>query len=122
MLLADAVQSRQGIGAFEFSERSLRCVLATAISPLLVLIVTPWIRPFRWSRLFWTYAVPVVPLVVVFDGIVSCLRSYTPAELQALAAAAGTEDYTWETGVVRGRAPIPVTYLIGYPAEPMAGR
>ncbi|HEV2131001.1 MAG TPA: class I SAM-dependent methyltransferase [Longimicrobiaceae bacterium] len=114
-ILGDAVRKGQGIGAFEFSERSARGVLMTVVSPLLVLLVTPWIRPFRWSRLLWTYLVPVVPLVVLWDGVVSSLRSYTPQEMEAMARGAGGEDYRWEVGQVRGRAPIPVTYLLGWP-------
>lgn len=117
-ILADAVRQGQGIGAFEFSERSARGVLMTLVSPLFVLLFTPLIRPFRWSRLFWTYLVPVVPLVVLWDGVVSSLRSYTPEEMEAIARRASGETYQWEVGQVRGRAPIPVTYLIGRPAGP----
>ena len=36
------------------------------------------------GRLFFTYLVPVVPFVWVFDGYISCLRTRTPAELQQL--------------------------------------
>lgn len=36
------------------------------------------------ARLFFTYLVPWVPFVWVFDGYISCLRTRTPAEVQAL--------------------------------------
>lgn len=114
-ILADTARSRQGFGAFELTERSVRGVLATALSPLLVLLLTPWLRPFRPSRLFWTYVVPAVPLVVLWDGLVSCLRTYTPGELRTLAESLGADGYVWEAGSVRGRAPVPVTYLFGRP-------
>jgi hypothetical protein len=42
---------------------------------LFLFACTPWIRPFRWSRLLWTYVVPIIPAVLLFDGIVSCLRT-----------------------------------------------
>lgn len=115
-ILHDAVRNRQGIGIFETTQRSVRSVLATALSPLLVLLATPWIRPFRWSRLFWTYVVPVVPLVVLFDGIVSCLRTYSVAELEELVDGLGAGEYVWQAGVAAGRVPVPITYLIGSPA------
>lgn len=108
-ILADAVRNGQGVGIFEVTERSARCIAATLISPLLVLAATPFIRPFRWSRLLCTYVVPLV----LWDGVVSCLRSYTPDELRALAAGLG--DYDWEAGQLTGHAPIPVTYLVGTP-------
>jgi SAM-dependent methyltransferase len=119
-ILAGAVRGGHGIGVFEFSERSIRGVLMTLVSPLLVLVATPLIRPFRWSRLFWTYAVPVVPLVVLWDGVVSALRTYTPDEMEALGRAA-SDAYVWTAGRAKGTAPVPVSYLIGLP-PPAADR
>ena len=111
--LADAVRKGQGIGIFEVTERSARCIAGTLISPLLVLAATPFIRPFRWSRLLWTYLVPLVPALVLWDGVVSCLRSYPPDEMRALAEGLGV--YDWEAGQLTGPAPIPVRYLVGAP-------
>lgn len=114
-ILAGAVRGGHGIGVFEFSERSARGVLMTLVSPLLVLLATPLIRPFRWSRLFWTYVIPLVPLVVLWDGVVSALRTYTPEEMEALGRAA-SDGYVWIAGRARSRAPVPVSYLVGWPA------
>jgi hypothetical protein len=121
-ILADAVRRREGIGIFEFTHRSPQALLIMCFTVILVLLATPFIRPFRWSRILWTYLLPLVPLVVLFDGLVSCLRTYTPAELRELAAGADPAgDYVWESGEERARGnPIPVTYLIGYPRA--AGR
>jgi hypothetical protein len=115
-ILADAVRNRQGIGIFETTERSARCLAATLFAPLILLAATPFIRPFRWSRLLWTYLVPLVPVLVLWDGLVSCLRSYTPDEMRALAAGLA-DDYDWEAGQLTGPAPIPVTYWSAPPAE-----
>ena len=114
-ILADAARARQGIAVFEVTRRSPLALLGILFFPLLVLLFTPFIRPFRWSRLFWTYLIPVVPLAVWFDGTVSCLRTYTPRELHDLVADL-QEGYEWEVGTVRA-APLPsrVTYLLGVP-------
>lgn len=116
-ILADAVAKRQGIAIAESTQRHPLLIGYMLITPLLVLLTSPFQRPFRWSRLFWTYVVPVVPLAVMFDGIVSCLRTYTPEELLDLAARVpGAASYRWEAGVDRfGLLPVGVTYLIGYP-------
>ncbi|HEY0017683.1 MAG TPA: hypothetical protein VGC13_15330 [Longimicrobium sp.] len=114
-ILADAVRGGQGIGVFEATQRSVPSIIATAFSPLIVLLVTPFIHPFRWSRLFWTYVIPLVPLLVLFDGLVSCLRTYSPRELREMADSLGAPGYTWEIGEAKGRAPVPVTYLLGTP-------
>ena len=115
-ILADAVAKGHGVAIFEATERKPLAAAAMLILPLVVLLVTPFIRPFRWSRLFWTYLVPAVPFIVFFDGIVSCLRTYTTEELLAMAREVGG-DYEWQTGrepIGRG-GPIGVTYLVGLP-------
>jgi hypothetical protein len=90
-------------------------MLLMLLVPLMVVLVTPFIRPFRWSRLFWTYLVPVVPLVSLFDGVVSCLRTYSVQELRELTAGLATNSYQWDFGELKGKGPIPITYLIGLP-------
>ena len=115
-VLADAVAKRQGIGVFEFTERNPWIWgLPMVALPLFVWLVTPFMRPFRWRRLLWTYLVPVVPVVAVLDGIVSVLRSYSPAELAALTAHLGSPEYVWETGRVRSFGALRITFLLGWP-------
>lgn len=116
-ILGDAVRARHGVAVFEVTRRTALALLGILFFPLLVVLFTPFIRPFRWSRLFWTYLVPLVPLAVWFDGTVSCLRTYTPEELRDLVEDL-QEGYEWEIGTVRS-APLPsrVTYLVGLPTR-----
>jgi hypothetical protein len=116
-LLADAVAQRRGIAVFEALSRSLLAALGILPSPLVVLATAPFIRPFHWSRMLWTYAVPVVPLACLWDGMISVLRIYSPEELQALVAEVpGSGEYVWDIGRLRvARAPARITYLIGRP-------
>jgi hypothetical protein len=116
-LLANAVAHRRGIAVFEVLSRSLLAALGILPSPLAVLATTPFIRPFHWSRLLWTYAVPVVPLACLWDGMVSVMRIYAPDELQALVdEVPGSDDYVWDIGRLRvAHAPARITYLIGRP-------
>ena len=117
-VLADAVRKREGIAVFEGTQRSVLAMLLMLLVPLMVLLMTPFIRPFRWSRLFWTYLIPVVPLVSLFDGWVSCMRTYSVNELRELTEALDSPNYHWETGAVKSRSgPIPISYLIGVPIE-----
>lgn len=120
-ILHDAVQQRAAICLFEFTERRLDLILLTPLAvALLNLVGAPWMRPFKLSRLLLTYVVPVVPLAAMWDGFVSQLRSYSPAELRALTAEVAAPDYTWEVGRVNTwLGPLlRVTYLVGYPAVP----
>jgi hypothetical protein len=98
-ILADAVRARQGIAIFEpINHRAAGLLAMPLLLPALALL-TPFVRPFRWSRLFLTYAVPLVPLIVLVDGTVSLLRLYAPDELRALVASVpGWRSYVWEIG------------------------
>lgn len=115
-ILRSATQAGQPIGVFEIPERSLQVIAALVLTPLLVVLATPFIRPFQWRRLLWTYLVPLVPLTCLWDGIVSQLRAYTVAEVDRMTEGLATGTYVWHAG----RVPIPsspahVTYLLGYP-------
>jgi hypothetical protein len=115
-ILRDAVRARQGIGVFEATKRSPGSVAAMLPTPLAVLLATPFIRPFRPSRLLWTYLLPAVPALVLWDGVVSCLRTYTPDELREMTGEFAGEGYRWEIGEAKGKGgPAPVTYLVGWP-------
>src|SRR4030095_2408901 len=85
-VLADAAHKRQGIAVFEGTQRSVLALLLMLLVPLMVLVMTPFIRPFRWSRLLWTYLIPLLPLVAMFDGLVSCVRTYSVEDLRDLTA------------------------------------
>jgi len=116
-VLRDAAQAGRPIAIFELPERGLRTLVPMLLlTPWLVMLTTLSIRPFRWRRLFWTYILPLVPLTCWFDGIVSQLRAYRPAELADLADSVGVANYVWRAGQVPiGSVPGTLTYLIGRP-------
>ena len=115
-ILADAVASRRGVAVLEPLGRGVAPLLSILFAPLVCLLVTPLIRPFRWSRLLFTYLLPIVPLVIVFDGVVSCLRTYTPGELRDLVDGIDAPGYRWDIGTEPiPRVPAAITYLIGTP-------
>jgi len=115
-ILNDAVRQGQPVAILESTQRHPLLLLYMLITPLIVMLSTPFIRPFRWSRLFWTYILPAIPLAVMFDGLVSCLRTYDEDELEGLVLSLDDNTYQWNMGVERhGRLPVGVTYLIGLP-------
>ncbi len=116
-ILQDAVDDGQPIAVAEMVARSPLAMLGIVIAGLIVTpIVTLAIRPFRWSRLLFTYVIPVVPLLVLWDGLVSCLRVYSPRELDALVSGLDAEGWRFETARLKNPSgPIPITLLIGWP-------
>jgi len=115
-ILQNAVDAGEGIGIFEGTRRAPSTIGLMFAWVLMLVVCTPWIRPFRWSRLLWTYLVPIIPLVLLFDGVVSCLRTYRPQELRELVEKLTAAGYQWESGEYSRAIGEPrITYLIGYP-------
>jgi hypothetical protein len=113
-ILRDAVDAGEAIAVFEYPERrGLIIFLTLCFTPLLVALATPFIPPFRWSRLLFTYVLPLVPLICWWDGVISHLRAYTVDELRMLASDATLGSYRQDAGMI----PLPgtpghLTYLV----------
>ena len=120
-ILSDAAAKRAPILVVEATERSVGAVVGMLLFvPLLVLLLTPFVRPFSWPRLLLTYVVPLAVPLIVFDGLVSCLRSYTVAELQELTRGLESNGYRFHIGTVKSRGQR-LTYVLGTPALPPDG-
>lgn len=116
-ILQNTVNQRQGIAIFEQTRRHPLALLVMLTIPFIAWLLTPLVRPWRWWRLLWTYLVPVIPLLLCFDGLVSCLRTYSVAEMQAMVTTLDAPDYVWDIGRLPcPLSPIGITYMIGYAA------
>ncbi len=112
-ILQNAVDSGNFIAIFEGQERSVISLLAMFFSPISVLLTTPFIRPFKFGRIFFTYLFPIVPCFVWWDGLVSSLRTYSVKEMQHLVAQVKNHDhFLWNIGKVKS-GPGVILYLIG---------
>lgn len=123
-VLADAGRSGAPIAIFEPQERAPRMLLVAALDSLLRgLLLTPVVGRPGILRLVFTYAVPLAPLALAWDAVVSVLRSYTPEELSELARAAVPSGYSWKAGRFEPSGTLglqPTVYLIGVPVAATA--
>jgi len=116
-ILQNAINTNSPIAIVEAQERSVPSILAMLFSPITLLLVTPFIRPFKIGRLLFTYLIPIVPLFVLWDGVVSSLRTYSVKEMQALVAQLDdTDSYDWEIKKVKS-GPGVLLYLLGLRKE-----
>ena len=115
-LLRDSFDRGEGIGIFEATAWHLLTFLSVLLVPIGAWLFLPFRRPFRWSRVLWTYLIPLIPFVLFFDGLVSCLRSYSLGELQEMTSGLESNGYRWEVGEQTGGfLPVRITYLLGCP-------
>ncbi len=116
-ILQDAVKSGEGIAIFELCERSVESILIMFSLFVVAIIATLLFLPFSLKRALWTFVFPIVPAVLVFDGLVSALRAYSRDELMHLARRADPQNkFKWEFKRLRS-FPIPCTMFIGTPRD-----
>jgi hypothetical protein len=121
-MLRDAVAANTGILIVEATERSV-LVLALAMYLLfpmaLVLTALRLRRHFSFRRFVFTFCFPIVPLTLLVDGIISCLRTYTRDEFLAMANRADPKsafDWSYER-----TWPLPITFYVGVPKAARRG-
>ena len=116
-ILDNAVKAGQPILLVEGQKRDLKHFIQFFFSPIGVFLLTPFIRPFKLLRILLTYILPVVPLFVWWDGLVSVLRTYSQQEMHDMTELVPEgATYTWEIGELSERG-VTLQYLLGYPKE-----
>lgn len=114
-MLVSCARLKVYIGIFEGTSRSWVNLLLVLPLPLLVWLATPFIRPFSWKRLLFTYLIPLIPLGVFWDGLVSMLRLYSIEELEQMTAAAAVPGYKWEVRQIKHWLGVQTVQIVGMP-------
>lgn len=116
-ILQNAVDAQAPVAFFEAQKRSLGDFIKFFFSPINVLLVTPFIRPFSIGRIIFTYLIPLVPIFVWWDGLVSVLRTYSKKEFEEIIEKLQNKEmYDWEVNEKKGRG-FAIYYLLGIPKE-----
>lgn len=115
-VLQNSVHARAPIALIDGGDKHLGSMLAMLIfHPIAFALFTPFFRPFKWSRLLFTYLIPLIPLYTIWDGLVSVLRFYEPKEWLTIAQSIPDSGYEWKSGKTVNRFGLHAAYLIGYP-------
>lgn len=89
----------------------------TVIVPLSVLLTAPFVKPFRFGRLIFTYLIPVLPVVTALDGFIALFKLYAPADMDELVRKIQKRNYSWRSGKLDNGRGGKIIYLIGYPND-----
>jgi hypothetical protein len=74
----------------EILEPDVICFLKVLFTTTIgCLLLTPFIRPFSFRRLFFTYLLPVNILTITYDGLVSVMKSRTANQYRKILANQG---------------------------------
>lgn len=116
-ILKDAMEDNQPICIYEISDNSIPHWIAWISFPInliMVLIISLAVRPMTWQQVLLTYFIPVLPLLIAWDGTISNMRTYTVQALAELTNDLKSESYNWDFGTIDGRGGKKV-YLTGTP-------
>jgi hypothetical protein len=115
-VLQNAVDNNAPIAIFDGGDKSVFGILGVVIiHPIIFFLFTSFFKPFKFSRLFFTYVIPLIPLYTIWDGCVSIMRLYTPKDLLKIVNEVSFSGYTWSAGKTKSRFGLHATYLIGTP-------
>ncbi|KAE8453223.1 hypothetical protein EG329_011290 [Mollisiaceae sp. DMI_Dod_QoI] len=94
-ILRNTIETADGFGIFELQERTISSFITMVAMGVLMFLITPfyfWRSP---GHLFFTYIIPIIPFVLVFDGFISSMRTRTSEEVQALMKECGASCNGW---------------------------
>jgi hypothetical protein len=118
-ILSAAVNDNCPILFIETQKRNIYHLLLFIFNPLLCLLLTPFIKPLSLARLFFTYIIPAVPFIVLWDGLVSVLRTHTGPELINIANMADPQKkFDWRF-IEKNNYLTTTTCFIGSPLNKM---
>jgi len=115
-IINNAINNKNPIAIFDGGDKNLLPILAILlIHPIILFTCTPFFKPFKISRLLFTYIIPLIPIFTIWDGLVSILRLYNPNDLKRLVKEIDSTTYHWEIGKAKHKLGFRILYLLGYP-------
>lgn len=122
-ILKSAQDNHQPILIYEIGENFvptliwwLMLPISLAILFIMVLFMTPFVRPLTWKQLLFTYIIPVIPIIYAWDGQASTMRTYTFEDIETLIADFKNDNYTWEINKApKSNGKYLGYYVLGYP-------
>lgn len=118
-ILADAFAKKEPLAIFEATNRSLHAIIVNLVGapPMALISGLPFWRP-SLSRFLLTWVLPIIPLMIMWDGAISCLRTYTSADLTRMTTKLQSPDYQWHIGELRPARLMPkAPFLLGIPTS-----
>ena len=124
-ILETASHKGEPILIYEMGENNIPLIIWWIMLPislfilmLMVLFMTPFVRPLSWQQILFTYLIPIIPICYAWDGQASLPRMYTMDDLETLLKDLKTPAYEWSMGRAYKRNKKKLgTYLIGLPTN-----
>ncbi len=122
-ILQSAQESKEPILIYEVAENSIPLIawwlflpLSLMIIVIMVLFMTPFVKPLTLKQLAFTYLIPIIPFVYAWDGQASLVRTYTFEDVEHLLSDFKNDDYVWKIDKAKkANGKNLGYYVMGYP-------
>ena len=102
-ILISAEENGQPFMVYELAKNTIPTLVWWLFLPLSLLILiimslvmTFFVRPLTFSQLFFTFIIPIIPILYAWDGQASLMRTYTFDDVKTLIGNKENVDYEWE--------------------------
>jgi hypothetical protein len=124
-ILASAQSANQPLLIYEMGENKIPVLvwalllpISLAILMLMVLFMTPFVRPLNWQQIVFTYLIPFIPLCYAWDGQASLPRMYATKDVEYLISTLETTSYNWKLGhATRKSGKKMGNFILGTPSQ-----
>ncbi len=122
-ILLSAQENAQPLLIYEMAENKIPILIWWLLLPLsliivmlMVLCMTPFVRPMTWQQLVFTYLIPIIPICYAWDGQASLPRMYALKDIEELLPDLRDENYVWEYDqATKANGKKLGTYIVGFP-------
>lgn len=122
-ILQSAAENKQPLLIYEMGDNKIPLAvwwlflpLSLIILMIMVLVMTPMVRPLTFRQVFFTYLFPLIPITYAWDGQASLPRIYTLDDLDELLDGINPAGYSWEKGYgLNNKGKKQGIFLIGIP-------
>ena len=122
-ILESAQRTNQPLLIYEMGDNNIPLLIWWLLLPIsliiliiMVLFMTPFVKPLTWRQIVFTYLIPIIPICYAWDGQASLPRMYTLKDLDHLLEGLGSENYIWQKGHAKKKnGKKQGTYLLGLP-------
>lgn len=121
-ILESAQQNHQALLIYEMGENKMPLLLWGLLLPIslvilmiMVLFMTPFVRPLTWQQIVFTYIIPVIPICYAWDGQASLPRMYSLKDIDQLLEGLKSDKYTWNKGNALKKNKKQGIYVLGLP-------
>lgn len=100
-ILKNTVETSEGFVIFELQDRAFASIATMLFGNIIATLMAPFYA-WKWrspATLVFSWLIPILPLAFVWDACVSCLRTRSSEEIEALLRTCGADTSEW---VVRG--------------------